>query len=124
MASQRSKVTVDIKQNRLNIILVGTIRKKDVESIYTDVRFCVRDLKKSYDVITDMRNCKIGFLAGAATFHKILRFLQDNNVGRIVRITGKSKTVIQQIQRLTKTVSGYSTIYVETPEEAEEALRL
>ncbi|MBM9603415.1 hypothetical protein [Desulfopila inferna] len=119
---QRSRVTVDLKKNRLIVMLVGTIRKADLESIYTDIRFCVGDLQREFDVITDMRNSRIGYLTGIATFLKIQNFLQEKEVGRIVRITGQSKTFLQQIQRLTPTKSGYNPVYMQSMEEAEEFL--
>jgi hypothetical protein len=121
---QRSRVTADLKKNRLLIILVGTIRKADLESIYTDIRFCVRDLQPGFDVITDMREGRIGYLSGASTFLKIQEFLQSSKVGRIVRInSGPSKIIMQQIQRITQNKNGYAPVYVATLEEAESYLQ-
>ncbi len=120
---RRSRVTADLKKNRLVIILVGTIRKDDLESIYTDIRFCVRDLQSGFDVITDMREGRIGYLSGAATFLKIQEFLQSSKVGRIVRITGPSRIILQQIQRITQGKNGYKPVYVSTFEEAEHYLQ-
>ncbi|MEE4243445.1 MAG: hypothetical protein V2I36_18440 [Desulfopila sp.] len=119
---KRSKVTADLKKNRLVILLVGTIRKADLESIYTDIRFCVRDLQPGFDVITDMRESKIGYLSGAMTFLKIQEFLQSSKVGRIVRVTGPSRIFLQQIQRVTQSKNGYKPVYVDTLEEAERFL--
>ena len=86
---KRSKVTVDIHKNRLIIDLYGTLRKADVEEIYTDIRFGVRDLKSDFAVITDMRECRIGYLSGTEVFRRILSFLQENKVGKVIRITEK-----------------------------------
>lgn len=119
---KRSTVSVDMKKNRLVITLHGTIRKNDLENIYTDIRFGVGDLQSGFDVVTDMRDSTIGYLTGITTFLKIQKFLKESGVGRIVRITGASKTFLQQIQSVTESRSGYSPVYVETLEAAEEYL--
>ncbi len=119
---KRSTVSVDMKKNRLVITLHGTIRKNDLESIYTDIRFGVRDLQPGFDVVTDMRNSTIGYLTGITTFLKIQKFLKESAVGKIVRITGTSKTFLQQISTLTENQNGYTPTYVESLEEAEHYL--
>ncbi len=121
-SKKRSTVSVDMKKNRLVISLHGTIRKNDLESIYTDIRFGVRDLQPGFDVVTDMRDSTIGYLTGITIFLKIQNFLKESGVGRIVRITGTSKTFLQQIQKLTENKNGYSPVYVESLEEAEKYL--
>ncbi len=120
--AQSSKVTANIKKNRLVITLAGTIRQSELERIYTDIRFCVQDLQPGFHVITDMQSCKIGYLSGALTFKKIMEFLMSKKVGKIIRITGQSRTILNQMVKLSQTVMGYSPIYVSSPEEAEEAL--
>jgi len=40
---KRSKVAADRKKNRLYITLSANADKKELEKIYTDVRFCVAD---------------------------------------------------------------------------------
>ena len=121
-SKKRSKVTADINKNRLIIDLYGTLRKADVEEIYTDIRFGVRDLKSNFAVITDMRECRIGYLSGIEVFRRILSFLQENKVGKVIRITEKKSVSHYQITRFTAAISGYSPVYVESFEEAEEIL--
>ncbi len=118
-----SKVTADIQKNRLVILLAGYIRKKELERIYTDIRFCVEDLQPGFDTVTDMRNCTIGYLSGAPVFKKIMDFLRSKDVGRIVRIKGRSRIILHQMSRLTSAFEGYEPIYVSSPEEAEEVLQ-
>ncbi len=117
---KHSKVSVDIQKNRLVISLNGTLRKADIEGIYTDIRFGVRDLKSNFAVITDMRNCRIGYLSGIEVFRRVLGFLQENKVGKVVRITDKKSVAHYQIMRFTAAISGDSPIYVDRIEEAEE----
>ena len=47
---------------------------------------------------------------------------QESAVGKIVRITGRSKTFLQQISALTENKNGYTPTYLESPEEAEKYL--
>ncbi len=119
---QHSKVTSNMEKNRLVITLVGTIRKSEMERIYTDVRFCVQDLQPGFHVITDMQNCKIGYLSGALVFKKIMEFLISKEVGKVVRITGGSRSLLNQMVRMSQSISGYSPEYVSSPEEAEKVL--
>ncbi len=119
---ENSNVLVDVEYNRLYINLLGAISKKDIEQIYTDIRFGVQDLQAGYDVITDLRHCKIGHLAGIPTFKKIMGFLSANGVNRVVRVVGTSKIIFKQISRITDSVSGYSAIYVSSLDEVEEVL--
>lgn len=120
--AQLSKVTANIKKNRLIITLAGTVRKPEMESIYTDVRFCVNDLQPGFHVITDMRKCNIGYLSGAMTFKKIMEFLVAKKVGKVVRIKGESRTLVNQMVRFSQTIAGYSPVYFSSLEEAEAAL--
>lgn len=119
---QKTRITADLKKNRLMITLGGRIRKPELERIYTDIRFCVQDLQPGFNVITDLRDCTIGYLSGALVFKKIMEYFLANKVGKIVRIVGNSRTIVHQISKLTSTMAGYSPIHVNTPEEAEEAL--
>ena len=119
VSTRSSKVRADIKKNRLYITLSGTIPKKEVESIYTDIRFCVADLKPGFHVITDLTEARIGHLVAIPTFIKIMEYLSASQVGRIVRVVGKAKTLLQQMSRITATVKGYKPSYVSTLDEAE-----
>lgn len=122
-AGKRSaKVTADIKKNRLYITLAGTINKSAVESIYTDVRFCVADLQPGFDVVTDLTEAQIGHLLGIPTFIKIMEYLKTHGVGRVVRVVGKAKSLFRQISRITESVQVYRPTYVATRAEAEELL--
>jgi hypothetical protein len=119
---QNAKVSADIRKNRLYITLAGTIRKKEAENIYTDVRFCVADLQPGFDVVTDLTEARIGHLISLPVFLKIIEYLKASKVGRIVRVVGRGKTIIQQMAKATELVNGYKPIYVASLAEAEEIL--
>lgn len=120
--SRMSKVVVDAEKNRLNITLIGYICKEEVEKIFADVVVCVPELKPGFSVVTDLTQCKLGHLSGIPTFQKIMEFLLDNKVGKVVRVVGKAKLIFNQLSRLTESLQGYSAIYVSTLNEAEEKL--
>ncbi len=114
-----STVTADIKRNRLLIKLRGEVPKKDVEQIYTDVRFCVSDLKPGFSVVTDLTEARIGHLSAIGTFKKITAFLAEKKVGQVIRVVGKGKIIFQQLAKLTDQVDGYKPMYAKSMEEAE-----
>lgn len=119
---KKSKVTADLKKNRLRITLIGTITVKDLREIYTDIRFCVADLKPGFDVITDFTQCKVGHLAGLSTFAKIREYLRENSAGTVVRIIGKKQLIFHQLIKIAAKSNTYPVIYVKTMEEAEAVL--
>lgn len=115
----RSTVTADIKRNRLLIRLRGNIPKSDAERIYTDIRFCVSDLKPGFAVITDLTEARIGHLSAIDTFKKITSYLAEKQVGQVIRVVGQAKIIFQQIAKLTDQINGYKAMYAKTMEEAE-----
>lgn len=119
---QKSKVRADLKRNRLELILTGSLTLAHLQEIYTDIRFCVADLKPGFHVITDLRQCKIGHLAGLGTFTRIREYLAQNRVGTVVRIAHKNQLIFHQISKIICKKSNYPIIYVASPEEADAAL--
>jgi hypothetical protein len=114
-----SKVSADVKRNRLIIKLHGSVQKRDIERIYTDIRFCVADLTPGFAVITDLTEARIGHLAGIDTFIKITRYLAEKKVGPVVRVVGQAKVIFTQIAKLSQQISGYQAMYAKDMEEAE-----
>ena len=121
MAKDRSPSTVsaDIKRNRLIIKLRGNVPKKDAEQIYTDIRFCVSDLKPGFAVINDLTEARIGHLSAIDTFKKITAYLAEKNVGPVIRVVGNAKIIFQQFSKLTLHIKGYQPMYAKNMEEAE-----
>ena len=117
-----SKVRADIKHNRLYITLAKTASKKELEKIYTDVRFCVADLKPGFDVITDLSQCTLGHLSGIPIFRKIMDYLVQHRPGEVVRVVGKMSVLFKQLIMLATRFQVYKPVYVNTVEEAEERL--
>ena len=118
----KSTVKADIRKNRLVFTFHGWIRKKDLDSLYTDTRFCVADLKPGFQVITDLSNCTFGSLNCLSTYRKIMAFLMEKQAGQIVRITRKSSLIHKQIINISARLQGYKPTYVTSMEEAERVL--
>lgn len=120
----KSKVAVDIKNNKLVLTFNGIITKKELSSLYTDVRFGVGDLQKDFTVLSDFSNCTVMNLDALPTFRKILHFIITNNSGEIVRVLPPDQVVSLQIINATIYRKGYRPIYASTREEAESKIEL
>lgn len=119
---KRSKVSSDIKNNRLYITMPTVANKSELNKIYTDIRFCVADLKPGFDVINDLSYCKIGHLNAVGIYKKISDYLVVCGVGRIIRITGKKSLISTQALAFSERFIGYKCFYTSSLEEAEEEL--
>lgn len=119
---QGSKVRADIKRNRIYITIPFNVSKKELEKVYTDVRFCVADLKPGFDVVTDLTGCSVGHLNGIPILRKISDYLVTYKAGDIIRVVGKTSLIFKQLLRIASKFQGYKPFYVSTLEEAEEKL--
>jgi hypothetical protein len=118
----RATVRADLKRNRLYITMFSAPNKDILEKVYTDVRFCVADLRPGFDVITDLSYCGIGHLNGISTLRKTMDYLIANQVGQVVRVVGKKSLLFKQFVRFATVFQSYSTAYVTSLEEAEDKL--
>lgn len=120
--STKLKATANIAKNRLDITIAGKLTKKNLDKLYTDIRFCVADLKPGFDVINDISGCSLAALSGIPTFRKITNHLTTSKVGKIIRVIDEQKTVFRQVMNFASKVQGYSVIYVSSLEAAENKL--
>jgi hypothetical protein len=118
----KGKVRTDIKKNRLYIILPTSVNTRELERIYTEIRFGVADLQPGFDVVTDLSQCSIGHLSAVPVLRKITSFLVAHKVGRVVRIVGNMGLVLKQLIALSSKFHCYKPVYVLNMEEAEEEL--
>ena len=121
-APKKSSATADIKKNRLYITIAGKLSKKDLDRLYTDIRFCVADLADGFDVINDLSGCTLAALNGIPTFKKITNHLIDNEVGKVVRVVDERKIIFRQMLNVAAKMQGYKAIHVNSLEEAEQEL--
>ena len=71
----RIKATANIAKNRLHITMSGNVDSKSLEKLYTDIRFCVADLKKGFEVISDISQCNILYVSSFPNYKKIIDYL-------------------------------------------------
>ncbi len=116
---KKSYAKADTNLNRLYIKLAKRLTKKDLDNLYTDIRFCVADLQPGFNVITDLSECSIAALNGVSTFRKISNFLIENRVGIVVRVMNDDSILFRQFINLTSRMQGYKPINVSTLEDAE-----
>lgn len=76
------QVKPDINKNRLYLTISGKVTKKELDKLYTDLRFCVAELQPGFDALSDFSECKLGNLNGLPTFRKISIYLVENVYGR------------------------------------------
>lgn len=124
MPTSRShvKAQADLPKNRLHITIAGKIDKRLLEQLYTEIRFCVADLKPGFKVIHDISQCQLIYIAGFPTFQKIIYFLLASKAGEIIRIIESNKISCKQVLSFSKNLHCYKPLYVKTPQEAEQRL--
>lgn len=122
MLNKIPKVVANIAKNRLQITIYGNLSRENLDKLYTEIRFCVADLKPGFGVITDLSNCTIAALSGISTFRKITNYLIMNKVGRVVRVIDEKKVVLRQLINFTAKINGYKADHFYSLAEAEAAL--
>ncbi len=120
--AKTATVKAELRRNRLILRFSGAIGQKDLDSLYTDVRFCVADLKPGFQVINDLSECTFSSLGCLRTFRNIMHFLLEKEVGQIVRVTRKSSLIHKQISNFSAWFQGYKPMYASTFAEAEKLL--
>ena len=125
------KVTADLKKNRLYMTVAGNINAKMLQKLYTDIRFCVADLKEGFEVLSDVSQCNILYVTGMSTYKKIIDFLIDNQVGVIVKIINDDNLSYKQLANFFRIISDEDsryeqlpnrTLYAHSQEEAEQKI--
>jgi len=117
--NKKYKVTADLKRNRLIITIPSTATQDDVQKIYTDIRFCVADLKPCFDIITDYSHCIFAHLSAIPTMRQIMDYLVSKQPGNVIRVMGETGLLSTQLLRFTDRFQSYTPVYVSTHEEAE-----
>lgn len=116
------KARAIVKKNRLHVTIAGNIDSKSLERLYTEIRFCVADLTKGFEVISDISQCNLLYISGLPIYKKIVDFLIAHRVGTIVRIIKNNNVSFKQIVNFSEKIHCYRTIYAESSEEAEQKL--
>ncbi len=115
-------VKVDTKKNRLFLKISGSVSRKELDKLYTDVRFAVADLLPGFSVINDLTECTLCHISGIAVYKKISNYLITNGVRDVVRVINKDSLVLKQFLNFASGYAEYIPVYVSSIAEAEEQL--
>lgn len=115
----KSRVSASIAQNRLYLTIVGNINEQVLRPLYTDLRFCVADLKPGFEVIVDMSQSNLIYVESLKIYKKIIDYLIEAQVGEIIRIVRENSISCTQISSYTKKIQTYKAMYVGSMDEAE-----
>ena len=118
----KTKVVANIKKNRLHVAMSGNIDTKALEKLYTEIKFCVADLKEKFEVVSDISECNFIYVAGLPTYKKITDFLISKKVGAIVRVVKSGNISYKQIVNFSDRIHCYRTMYADDQKEAENIL--
>jgi len=116
------KAKADIKDNRLYLTISGNIDSKSLDKLYTEIRFCVADLKRGFEVVKDISHCNLLYISSLPIYKKIVDFLIANQVGEIVRVIKNDNISFKQIVNFSEKIHCYRTIYAENKDDAEKKL--
>lgn len=116
------KAVADIKKNRLYLTIAGNIDSRYLEKLYTDIRFCVADLKKGFDVISNVSQCNMLYISSFKVYKKIIDYLIANKVGEVVRITRNGNVSYKQLLNFSEKIQCYKTIHADDEVDADELL--
>lgn len=119
---KKTSLSTSVKNNRLTLTLLGRVTKKDLESVYTDVRFSVADLRPGFSAIFDLSACQLIFLNGLTVFRRILMYLVTNGVNEVAQVMVGNRLISKQIINFTLRMQGYRPIDASSLEEAESRL--
>lgn len=116
------KIKTDIPKNRLYVSMTGILTLEDAMQAQKIIHSQISSLKPGFDVINDLSK----FIRGDDTAGKVLKeiivMLVQNDVNRVVRVVGTSKTGLLQFANNTLQLKQYNISYVPTLEEAEDIL--
>ncbi len=115
-------IYVSTEENRLYITLSGKIDVEEAELTVQKVVQEVNKLKSGFDVINNLTYYKSGNPKAGIILQNTVKYLQSQNVNRVVRVIGGSKAGLVQFARFTQFFKNYKIIHVTTLEEAEKKL--
>lgn len=120
---KKTRVATEQKRNRLSLQLVGRVSKRDLDAVYTDIRFFVADLQPGFDVISDFSDCQLIYLGGLPTFRKIINYFVTHGVAEVVQVVQENRIISKQIVQYTVNMQGYKPVFAGTLKEAEDKLQ-
>ena len=83
-AANKSKVETSLEENMVTIVFPKILTKKELNTIYTNIRFAVTDLKPGFNVISNFSQTKFVFLNALGVFRKTFNFILSSDSGEII----------------------------------------
>ena len=118
----RCKAAIDIEKNRLIITMAGHVDEKSITKLCVDVRSCVAELKRGFEVINDLSQCSFMHLAGLTIYKKMIDHIILNRAGEMIRIIDDYNISSKQVKRLSEKINCYKPIYAKNYKESVENL--
>lgn len=112
----------DIKKNRLNIAISGQATRRQLEKLYTEIRFCSADLQPGFEVISDISQCTVMYIDSLPVLNKIMNYLASQKPGEVVRVAHNKQISSRQLHAYTNSVLWYRSIDACSIAEAENKL--
>lgn len=120
---KKSKIETNFKENCITLTFSSVVKKKDLNSIYTDIRFDAADLKPGFIVIADFSRTKIMYLNAIGVFRNIFNFLITKDCGDIIRVLQDSRVLHKQLLNLVLLAPSHVPNYAPTVEAAQAKLK-
>ena len=112
----------DVEKNRLTLTLKGVFNKREGEQCVTDIVSAVNQLKRGFDVITDISEFEGSDKKSDEFLQGVLKFLVIRGVKRVIRVVGGSREALVKFARVTIQLDKYPVQYVPTMGDAEKIL--
>jgi hypothetical protein len=114
-------IRVDLARNRLYVTLVGFFSLAEIEKCGDETIAATKQLRRGYDVITDITQFITGTADVAADVERVQEHFRKSGARQGVRIVGSNVLAGMQFRR-TGTSAEFNSVHVKSQEEAERLL--
>jgi len=118
------RAEIDQEHNRLILRWVDSLNLSEIDQLQSEIALLLPKMKPGFDCISDISNMRPTSWHVAEHIEKLQEFLHKGGMRHVVRIVGKgggAHIASAQMDR-TAAEAGYTTIHVDTEEEALAAL--
>jgi hypothetical protein len=114
------RAEIDPEHNRLILRWVDSLNATEVDRLQAEIAALLPKLRPGFDCISDIANMRPSSHHIAEKIEKLQEFLHGSGMRRVVRIVGKSGGAHIASTQMDRTAeqAGYTTIHVDTEEEA------
>lgn len=112
------ELKLDKPNNRLTVILQGSISKLEGEKVARELVVAVNQLHRGFSVITDISAFETADEKNNEILRNGMQLMKIRGAGKIIRVVGGSRAGLMRFAQLTREVRDYSVQYVTTMEAA------